>query len=523
MKKRTNKGWVAIVGAGPGDPGLLTLQGHLLLRQCDLVVADALVHSSILSFAPQARKVTLGKRAGGPRTSQKNIERFLIRESKKGLRIVRLKGGDPFIFGRGAEEALALRKAKIPFEIVPGVSAGHAVPAYAGIPLTHREYASQAVFVTGHEAGDKKARAVNWSVLAKFDGTIVTFMGLRQLPSIVRGLRKGGMAGNMPICVIEWGTTPKQKVVAGTLAGIERRIKLSRLSAPALAIIGKVNRLRPLLNWFEKRPLFGQRVIVTRAREQAGILIDRFKALGADVVEIPVIDVKPVPHTKEIRRILRCLKDFDFLIFTSANGVGHFWAHLEKSLLDARALAGVRVVAVGPGTAERLAARGIKADLMPALFTTAAILRMLTSRDLVKGRRFLLARTHIATKELVFGLIEAGAAIVKDLVVYRTQARHVDAGRIRDLFSNGSKPFVTFTSSSTVTHFVSAIGLRRAPFIARKARVISIGPVTTKAAREAGLKVAREAGESTIEGLVAATVRERLGRSAARRSLSGWF
>ncbi len=504
--KKEKKGWVALVGAGPGDPGLLTLRGRTLLKYCDLVVSDALVDRSVFSFAPQAKKIILGKRAGAVSTPQKNIERLLIHEAKKGRRIVRLKGGDPFVFGRGAEEVLALRKANVPFEIVPGVSAGHAVPAYAGIPLTHRDYSSQVTFVTGHEADNKKSGTVNWSALARLGGTIVMFMGLRQLPFILRKLNQGGLSSDMPISVIEWGTTPNQKVISGTMVNIERRIKQAQIQGPALSVIGKVNRLRPLLNWFERRPLFGERVVVTRAREQAGVLTGRLRTLGAEVYELPTIEIRPVPHTKEIERLLRELKNFDFLIFTSINGAKHFWNHLEKIGLDSRALAGVEIVAVGPGTSQALSERGIKADFVPPTFTTAHILKMLNRKNLIAGKQFLLARSDIATRELVFGLIESGAALVKDLVIYRTQPKHVHSKIIHELFSNGRKSCVAFTSASTVRNFVRALPARKISLISRKSRVISIGPVTTKTAKEAGLNVLREATDPTVDGLINATI-----------------
>jgi len=522
-KSKRKMGWVALVGAGPGDPSLLTLRGRDLLSCCDIVIYDALITPSLLSFAPQAKKKKLGKRADRPSVSQKSIEKLLIAQARAGNGVVHLKGGDPFIFGRGGEEIVALSKARIPFEMVPGVSAGQAVPAYAGIPLTHRALSSQVTFVTGHEAYRRSGRRVDWELLAKLSGTVVAFMGLRQLPDIVRSLTRGGLRPESKISVIEWGTTPAQNVISGTLADIERRVHKRGVKSPALAVIGEVNRFRPMLNWFEKRPLFGTQVVVTRAREQARALVGRLQVLGAQVIEYPTIEVREVPQTQALSHVFDRLSDFDYLVFTSPNGATHFWRHLEKSALDARCLAHIQIVAIGPQTEAVLKSLGIRADWVPRNFTTEGVLMLMKQKKMLRGKRILLARSDIASKELVEGLRRAGALEVKDVVIYRTRPPKLMSRIATDLHRNGTMPYLTFTSSSTVLNFVRAVGGgRKARAWARRCKIISIGPVTSKTVRTVGLRVAREAKRSTVESMIEAVIEDRTGQRFAS-SRTAWL
>lgn len=502
-------GWVALVGAGPGDPGLLTLKGRTRLGECDVVIYDSLVDSSVLEFSPQACMVALEKRRGSGNISQEQINRLLIREARMGRRVVRLKGGDPYIFGRGGEEALALGRAGIPFEVVPGVSAGHAVPAYAGIPLTHRKLSSQVTFVTGHEAPGKEVHRVRWAALARQEGTLVVFMAFRQLPFIVRALVRNKRSPNTKISIIEWGTTAHQNVVSGTLADIKKKVSEKGLHRPALAVIGEVNRLRSRLKWFENLPLFGTKVLVTRAREQAGSLNQKLRMLGAEVAELPAIDIRPVPHSRRVARVLKTLNRFDALVFTSANGVEHFWHHLKEQRLDARALSHLGIVVIGPSTAEKLRACGIESDCMPKRFTTQGILALANQTKWALGKRILLARSDLASKELPAGLKKAGARDVVDLRIYRTRTRILDVKKVAPHFSNSRVPYLTFASASAVRGFVRSLGDDCARSFSRKSRVISIGPVTSKEAARWGVSVAGEAKRSTEDGLVEAILEDR--------------
>ena len=500
-----SRGKVYLVGAGPGDPGLLTLRGREVLALAEVVVYDALVSPRLLDFAPSsAERIYAGKRAAAHTLPQDDITRTLVERALAGRTVVRLKGGDPFVFGRGGEEALALADAGVEFEVVPGVTAAIAGAAYAGIPVTHREMASAVGFVTGHEADDKPGSALDWESLARWKGTLVFYMGVSNLPAIAENLIAHGLPAGTPAAVIHWGTTPRQKVVTATLAALPGAAAAAGLKAPAVILVGEVARLRERLNWYERRPLFGRRIVVTRARTQASELAARLEALGAETIEAPAIRIEPPADPGPLREAACHAADFDWIVFTSVNGVDAFFDALAAAGLDARALAGRQLAAIGPATAERLARHGVRADLQPEAFTGAAVAEALAARGNLAGVRILLPRADIAPKELADTLAARGAA-VREVVAYRT-APDVSCGEtVAARLAADEIDWLTFTSSSTVKNFLDAV---RAEAVRRsRARIASIGPTTSATLHNFRLGPHVEADPHTIPGLVAAIVR----------------
>jgi len=504
---------VYLVGAGPGDPGLLTLRGREVLASADVVIYDALAPARLLDYAPpDAERINAGKHASHHTLEQDKINRLLVDRALTGATVVRLKGGDPMVFGRGGEEALALVEAGIPFEIIPGVTAGVAAAAYAGIPVTHRGLASAVAFVTGHEA-DAKApstgsgqagSALDWDALARWPGTLVFYMGVATLPAIAANLIGRGLAAETPAAVIHRGTTPRQKVVAGTLAALPRLAEEAGIGPPALLVVGRVVALRDPLAWFERRPLFGRRIVVTRARLQASALTAYLESLGAEVIEAPAIRLLPPEDPAPLREAARSPQTFDWIILTSARGVDALFDALAAEGLDARALAPCRVAAIGSATAAHLASRGIRADLVPETFTAAALIAALAARQTLAGVRVLLARADIAPKEPAEALAARGA-IVREVVAYRTAADFSNADAVAAALERGEVDWLTFTSSSTVKNFLDGVGVERAA--ASRARIASIGPTTSQALRASGLEPTAEADPHTIPGLVEAILR----------------
>jgi uroporphyrinogen III methyltransferase / synthase len=504
---RSAEGVVFLVGAGPGDPGLLTLRGGELLVTCDAIVYDALANPALLALASAVerdRPVELhdvGKRGGAADSSrQAEINALLVRLAREGKRVVRLKGGDPFVFGRGGEEAQALAAADISFEVVPGVTAGIAAAAYAGIPVTHRGVATSVTLVTGHEDLARDASGTDWAALARAGGTIVLYMGVQTLPRIVNALVEGGLDGDTPAAVVQWGTHPRQRTAVATLATLCDTVAREKLSAPVITIIGDVVALRDEIAWFDKRKLFGKRIVVTRARSQAASLSDRLAAAGAIVMEMPATRIEPL-DAAPLRAALGRLKDYTWVAFTSQNAVRFFWDGLRAAGLDARALAGAKVAAVGPATADALLSRGIAVDVAPDRFVAEALLDALRGRRDVNGARVLYATAEGARETLQLGLQEL-SAVVDRIDLYRSVLDGSGAEQLADRVTRDGADLVTFTSASSVTNFVDAVGEK----VARKAPAASIGPVTTQAARAAGLDVVVEATESTIPGLVNAIV-----------------
>jgi uroporphyrinogen III methyltransferase / synthase len=478
------RGIVYLVGAGPGDPGLMTRRSLELIAAADIVLYDRLIPPGALEGArPDAELRYVGKEPGAAAMEQEQINSLLVELGSAGRRVVRLKGGDPFVFGRGGEEAEALAAAGVPFEVVPGVTAAVAAPAYAGIPVTHRDAASAVAFVTGHEDPAKPESALDWDTLARFPGTLVFYMGVRNLPLIARRLCAGGRDPAEPAAVIARGTMPGQRSLTGTLADLPEQAAAAGLGPPAVIVVGPVAALGDTLAWLERRPLHGQTIAVTRARAQASGLAARLRDLGAEVVEAPAIRIEP----RDIEPPDPAA--YSLICFTSPNGVGLFFAALEG---DARALAGTRVAAIGPGTAAELERHGIAADVVPERFVAEGLLDALGD---VSGERVLVARAAEARDVLPDGLRERGAE-VEVLALYDTVPEPVGDGAL------AGATHVTFTSSSTVRFFLEGGGR------VGDARVVSIGPVTTATLRERGIEPHVEAERHDIDGLVHAIVED---------------
>jgi uroporphyrinogen III methyltransferase/synthase len=501
-------GVVYLVGAGPGDPGLLTLRGGELLVTCDAIVYDALANPALLALASvRERDIpvelhAVGKRGGAPVSArQDEINALLVRLAREGKRVVRLKGGDPFVFGRGSEEAQALARAGVRFEVVPGVTAGIAAPAYAGIPVTHRRVSTSVTFVTGHEeAGADDTGSVDWASLARAGGTIVLYMGVAKLPSIVAALGAGGMSADTPAAAVEWGTYPRQRTVSATVATLVHEIARANLRPPVISVIGSVVGLREEIAWFERRPLFGKRVVVTRAQSQAATITERLAALGAEVIEMPASRIERL-DPQPLRRAIAELGEYRLVVFTSQNGVRIFWDELRALGRDARALAGARLAAVGPMTAAALLECGLSVDVAPDRFLAEALLDALRDVRDLRGSRALYAAAAGARDTLETGLRALGVTVDR-VELYRSVPDGAGAAALRDRLLRGEADLVTFTSASSVANFARAVG----PDAAARAPAASIGPITTQAARHAGLGVEIEAAQSTIAGLVDAIV-----------------
>ncbi len=500
-------GTVYLVGAGPGDAGLLTLRGAELLRRADVVVYDVLVNPELLRLAPAgAELISRGSRGSGEAMSQEALNALMVAKAHAGKCVVRLKGGDPYIFGRGGEEAEALADAKVPFEVVPGVSSIVAAPNYAGIPLTHREHCSSFTVLTGHEGVGGEEGHFDLDQIARIPGTKVILMGLRKLPELTEGLIARGMAPETPVAVVHWGTTGRQQSVAGTLASIAGLAAGKGFSPPALTVIGDVVKLREKLNWFERRPLFGRRVVVTRSRLQAAELTGRLTELGAEVLEIPCIKIGPPTQLAHVADVLLALNSYDWLVFTSPNGVTAFFDLFFKAFKDTRDIGGVRIAAVGPGTAARLRDLHLQVDLMPEEAIGAKIAKAFDAYETIENLKICLLRAEVANPDLPKAL-EARGAIVDDIACYKTIAETEDhTGDAARLLESGAD-WITFTSASTVEHFHARFDLpallKRFP----QAKLASIGPETSKALAELALQPSVEARQHTIEGLVAAVLR----------------
>jgi len=489
---------VYLVGAGPGDPGLMTRRSLELIASADAILYDRLIPPGALDGArPEAELRYVGKEPGAAALTQDETNALIVEMGRAGKRVVRLKGGDPFVFGRGGEEAEALAAAGVPFEVVPGVTAGVAAPAYAGIPVTHRDLASAVAFVTGHEDPDKPESALDWDALARFPGTLVLYMGIRNLPLIAERLTAAGRDPQEAVAVVERGTHPGQRTVVDTLAGIAARAGAEEIRAPAITLVGPVAGLRDTIAWLERRPLHGEVVAVTRARAQASGLAARLRELGAEVVESPAIRIEPRPLDGELLEAVRRIGDYALVCLTSPNGVRLLFDALVETDQDARALAGATLAAIGPGTAAELERRGLRADVLPERFVAEALVEALEPIA-VEGRRVLVARAAEARDVLPDGLRERGAAV--DVVaLYETVAEPLGEDGAMAL---GRATHVTFTSSSTVRFLVEALD----GATLGEARVVSIGPVTSETLRSHGIEPDVEARRHDIDGLVEALV-----------------
>ena len=527
MGEIARPGTVYLVGAGPGDPGLMTRRALGLVAAADAVLYDRLTPREALAGArPDAELRDVGKRAGEPSPSQEEIHALLVELARGGRSVVRLKGGDPFVFGRGGEEAQALATAGVPFEVVPGVTAGVAAPAYAGVPVTHRDEASAVALVTGHEDPDKPESSLDWSALAAFPGTVVLYMGVANLAAIAARLVAAGRPAREPVAVVERGTLPSQRTVTATLADVADRAAEAGIRAPAVIAVGEVARLREELAWLERRPLFGRRVVVTRARAQASELADRLATLGAEVVEAPAIRIDPRPVAGAVAAALEEIGEYALVALTSPNGARLLLDALAATGRDARALAGASVAAIGPATARALSEGGIRADVVPDRSIAEALVDALGGVDL-EGRRALVARAARARDVLPDALRRRGARV--DVVALYETVTEPLAAEVVEAIAHAD--YVTFTSSSTVTFFLDALGAAAgdgaapgaAPAAADSAaagrlsastRVVSIGPVTSATARARGLEVHVEAARHDVEGLVGALLADAGGAAA---------
>ena len=496
-------GIVYLVGAGPGDPGLMTRRSLDLIAAADAVLYDRLIPPGALDGArPDADLRYVGKQPGGHSMEQDEINALLVELGQEGRTVVRLKGGDPFVFGRGGEEAQALADAGVPFEVVPGVTSGVAAPAYAGIPVTHRDDASAVALVTGHEDPSKPESALDWPALAAFPGTLVLYMGVKNLPHIAERLVAGGRPESEPVAVVERGTLPGQRAVSGTLADIAERVAEAGLKPPAITLVGPVARLRDRLAWIESRPLHGRSVVVTRARAQSSGLAARLALLGAQVVEAPAIRIEARPP-EEVDPMAARIGEYALVCVTSPNGAELLMDAVERGGGDARALAGATVAAIGPGTAAELARRGIRADVVPEKSVAEELVESVAHVE-VGGKRVLVARPAEARDVLPDALRERGAE-VDVLELYDTVAEPVGDDAMRAL---AAADYVTFTSSSTVRFFLEGANGSLPP----DARIVSIGPVTTRTARDRGLEVHVEAERHDVDGLVDALLADAAAR-----------
>jgi uroporphyrinogen III methyltransferase/synthase len=494
-RRGARPGVAYLVGAGPGDPGLMTARAVELIGTADVILYDRLIPDGALDGAREdAELVYVGKKPGDAAMPQEEIQALIAERARAGNSVVRLKGGDPFVFGRGGEEAETLRDAGVEFEIVPGVTAGIAASAYAGIPVTHRDDASAVAFVTGHEDPEKPESAIDWPALAAFPGTLVLYMGVKNLPAIARNLIAAGRDPEQPAAAVMRGTHADQKAVVATVATLPDAVAEAGLKPPSILLFGDVARHRERIAWLERRPLHGKRIVVTRARAQASGLAGTLAGLGADVVELPAIRVEPLIETPEVAAALDALHTYALVCLTSPNGVRLLFEAMAARGLDARALAGATIAAIGPGTARELRARGVIADIVPPRSIAESLVESLREVE-VAERPVLIARAREARDVLPEALAERGADV--DLVpLYETvredaEPALAEAAREAD--------YVTFTSSSTVRNYVAAMGGELG-----SPRVVSIGPVTSGTARELGLEVAVEATQHDPDGLLAA-------------------
>lgn len=499
--KNASRGKVYLIGAGPGDPKLITVRGLEALSKADVVVNDRLANPRLLSHArPDAQIIYVGKSSRDHVLSQDKIIEVIIEHALRGKTVARLKGGDPFVFGRGGEEAVSLAEAGIDFEVIPGVTSAVAVPAYAGIPVTSRTHAASVGIITGHEAPGKAQSDIRWDRIATGLDTLVFLMGVENLPAIVEGLVANGRPADTPVALIRWGTHPSQQTLVGTLADILDKVRAADFKPPAVAVVGDVVRLRDRINWFETRPLFGRRVIVTRAREHASALSVQLEELGAQVDEFPVIKFQPPKDHTELDAAIASLSDFDWIIFTSANGVDYFVRRLMDTLHDIRSMGSARIAAIGPKTAAALKALNLKVDYVPSEYVAEAVVGGFPGD--ATGKRILIPRASEARDALPDGLASKGAEVVV-APAYETVPDDSCASELRARLAKGGIDIVTFTSASTVRNFLALAGDTPLP---EKTLVACIGPITADEARAHGLEPAVVADDYTIEGLVEAIV-----------------
>lgn len=493
---------VYLIGAGPGDPGLLTIRAKELIETCDVVVYDYLANKEFLKYARKdAEIIYVGKKGGDHTLPQDQINALIIGKAKEGKSVARLKGGDPYVFGRGGEEAEEMVEAGVKFEVVPGVTAGVAAPAYAGIPVTHRDHTTSVCFITGHEDPTKEESGHNWEVYGRSNSTLVFYMGVKNLPMIAGNLMKNGRPSDTPVALVRWGTRCNQQSMVSTLEHVAADAEKRKFAAPSIIVVGGVCSLAKKLAWFEEKPLLGKGVVVTRAREQASDLADVLKNMGACVFEFPTITVEPLDDYEEVEKAILGLGAVDWLIFTSVNGVKHFWNQLGEIGLDTRALGGLSVAAIGPATADELKARGVIPDFVPPKYVAEEVVAGLLERG-IAGKNVLIPRAKVAREVLPEELTKAGAN-VRILPVYETKLTQQDPSEIVEALEKGKIQAITFTSSSTVENFFTLLSpdtLKRYPDV----KIACIGPVTAKTLERFGFAPSIQPEDYTIPGLAAA-------------------
>ena len=492
------QGKVYIIGAGPGDPGLITVKGLKCLKEADVVIYDYLVSEEIITQAREsARLIYAGKKGGAHTMPQEEINQRLVDEARQGNIVARLKGGDPFVFGRGGEEAETLAQSSIPFEVIPGVTSAVAVPAYAGIPLTHRDYTSTLAFVTGHEDPTKEESDIDWETLAGI-GTVVFLMGVKNLRQITTNLMVYGKHVDTPAALIHWGTTEDQETITGTLSDIAQKAEDRKFSPPAVLVVGEVVNLRDVLNWFETKPLFGRGIVITRPEAQAKEFSSLLRAQGARVIHFPTIKIAPAESYEGLDRAIGQLSQYQWIIFTSANGVGFFLKRLKELGRDMRDLKGIQVCAIGPVTAAKIEKSGIRVDVVPEEFISEGVVREFEKLNL-KGSRVILPRAEKARNVIPEGLAKLGAKV--DVVTaYRTENSGRDRSELENLIREGKVDVITFTSPSTVTNFMEIMGQNYV--MPSQIKIACIGPVTAAAVKKAGLPTDIIQERYTIPGLV---------------------
>ncbi len=495
------QGKVYLVGAGPGDPGLISVKGLDCIRRADVIVYDHLIDESLLRNAPaSAELIYAGKSSSTHAMEQDDINRLLVTRAREGRAVVRLKGADPLVLGRGGEEAQALAEAGLSFEIVPGISSAIGAPAYAGIPVTHRKVASSFAVITGHEDPTKETTSINWANLSTGVDTLIFLMGMANLPKIVDRLTEHGRSASTPVALIRNGTTLRQETLEGTLGDIAARAQEAGFKPPVVIVVGEVVKLRGELAWFEKRPLFGRRIVVTRSRTQASVLSQMLAERGAEAIEVPTIAIEQLKDTGDLDNAVRSLSSYDWIVFTSVNGVDAVWERIRAVSRDARTFAGTRICAIGPATAEALEEHGLSPELVPATYTSEDILSALADAG-VAGCAVLLPRADIAPGDLLDGLVSLGAR-PHHVTAYRTVIPEAGRLAVPEVLSHGQIDMFTFTSSSTVTNLRSIMGQDWERI--RQSRIACIGPRTAATATELGLVPDIVAVNHTMPGLVEA-------------------
>ncbi len=491
---------VYLIGAGPGDAGLLTIKGKNILEKADVIVYDALANPSLLNYAkPEAELIYVGKRAADHALPQDQINALIIEKAKEGSVVARLKGGDPYIFGRGGEEAEELLAANVPFEEVPGISSTIGGPAYAGIPLTHRSFSSSVTIITGHEDPNKPGSVHNWDALAKSASTLVFVMGMKNLPDISKNLIAAGLDPSTPAALVHWGTTAHHRSLVSNIKDLPADGVKQGFTNPSIIVVGNVVTLRDKLNWFEQKPLLGKGIVVTRAREQASTIATDLAELGAHVIQFPTIEIHPLSDYTAVDAHIKKLNTYQWLVFTSVNGVKHFWKRLELHKLDSRCLHGIKVAAIGPATAQILRERGIEADFVPAQYVAEGVVEGMLALGM-KGQNILLPRAMEAREVLPEALRKAGAN-VDVLPIYETKPAGARKEEVLEELGNGRIHCITFGSSSTVDNFLSLIPvetIKQYPDV----KLAAIGPITAKTMQKHGLDCHIQPEEFTIPGLI---------------------